>query len=1053
MRKFLFQIALVLLTSLLGGASALAQNRSVTGTVSDVNGQAIIGAAVMVDGTANGVLSDMTGHFTLSVPSDAKLLVTCMGYAPQLISVEGKTVFKIVLEEDLTQLSEVTVVAFGTKRKQDLVGSISTVNKSLIANSQSASVSNALEGAVAGLQVVSTSGQPGDDADIYVRGIGSLSASNAALIVVDGVPYNGKLSDINPQDIASINVSKDAVSNSLYGSRAAGGVVMVTTKTGTKDKARIQFQGTWGVSQRAYKDYDMVTDPGEFYRLTWYGLRNTAWASGATLEEAAAVASADLLGELGNYNAFIIPEGEPLVGLDGQLNPNAKLRYDDTFADAMFKNSFRQEYNVSASGGNNRTDYYISMGYLDNESYIVGSNYDRLTARVNVNSQLKSWVKVGANIAYAKTEQNGVQESTSTASNPFNTARGWAPIFPVHAYDAEGNMKYYENGKPMWDAGTGMTDGTSERPTATNQNVIANLNEDIRRNQYHNLTTRSYVEFTFLKHFTFTANYSYDFTSLNQTTYYTPTIGDGQSFNGRGTKGSGSYATTNLNQILAYSNVFNKEHYFSAKIGHEYYKYNKSIFSGQKTQFFDPANPELDNGGQMEEISSSTASHNIEGYFAMADYDYKHKYYVSAAYRRDGTSRFLERWGNFWSVGAAWRISGEDWMAGASSWLDDLKIRASYGTQGNEDILPGYDYAYAPYQDQYGVTWDGSQLGYSPIFYGNPDLTWEKQNTVDVGLDFRFLDRIYGSVEYFVRDTKDMLFQRPLPFSTAGRPYNWENIGAMRNNGVEFELNFDIFKKQDLRWTVSVVGSHYSNKLLTLPEENREDGITTGNFKYMEGHSIYDYYTYKYAGMDENGSAQWWTDELDEKGEPTGNLIKTSTYADATKYYIGKSATPKLNGGLNTSFYFKGFDLSIATAFQIGGWAYDYNYLDGMSNSFYVGHNKDLWNTFNPETMSGKYPIWNANNSSNSFTQRSDIHLVTASYFSIRNITVGYTFPQKWMNKIKVESLRIFATADNCALWSARQGFDPRTSMSGSNSNFGGYSPMRVISGGVSLTF
>ncbi len=1054
MRKFLFQIALVLLISFLGGASlsASAQNRSVTGTISDVNGQAIIGAAVMVDGTANGVLSDMKGHFTLTVPSDAKLWITCMGYAPQLIPVEGKSTFKIVLEEDLTQLSEVTVVAFGTKRKQDLVGSIATVDKSLIANSQAASVSNALEGAVAGLQVVSTSGQPGDDAAIYVRGIGSLSASNAALIVVDGFPFNGKLSDINPQDIASISVSKDAVSNSLYGSRAAGGVVMVTTKTGTKDKARIQFQGSWGVAQRAFKDYNMVTDPGEFYRLTWYGLRNTNYALGAgevSLEEAGIAASAGLLEELGGYNSFIIPEGEYLVTPDGKLNANAKLRYNDTFADAMFKNSFRQEYNVSASGGNNRTDYYISMGYLDNESYVVGSNYDRLTARVNVNSQLKSWLKVGANIAYAKTKQNGVQENVGTASNPFDVARSWAPIFPVHAYDAEGNMKYYDNGQPMWDAGTGQTDGTAERPTATNQNVIANLNEDIRRNEYHNLTTRSYVEFTFLKHFTFTANYSYDYTNLNQTTYYTPTIGDGQSFGGRGTKGSGNYSTLNLNQILAYSNVFNKAHYFSAKIGHEYYKYNSSVFSGQKTQFFDPMNPELDNGGQMESLSSSTAKHNIEGYFAMADYDYKHRYYLSAAFRRDGTSRFIKKWGNFWSVGAAWRISGEDWMAGTSSWLDDLKIRASYGTQGNESLLN-----YAPYQDQYVVTWDGSQLGYSPSFYGNPDLTWEKQNTVDVGLDFSILDRIHGSVEYFIRDTKDMIFQRPLAFSTAGRPYNWENIGAMRNNGVEFEVNFDIFKRQDLRWTISLVGSHYKNEIITLPEENREDGITNGNFKLMEGHGMYDYFTYKYAGMDETGQAMWYTDELNpETGEPTGKVVTTTTYADATKYWLDKSALPDFNGGLNTSFYFKGFDLSIATAFQVGGWAYDSSYLDGMSNSFYIGHNKDMWDTFNPETNTGKYPMWNANNSSNSYTQRSDVHLVKASYFSIRNITVGYTFPQKWTSKINVESLRIYATADNCALWSARQGFDPRVSMSGSNSNFGGYSPMRVISGGISLTF
>ena len=1045
----------MILTLIASLSSALAQNTiTVTGTVTaESDGQPIAGAYVLVNGTTIGTMTNTEGKFGIkNVPADAKeIIVTFLGMSTASAKVSTEHL-NIVMHEDATHLNEVTVVAFGTKRKQDLVGSISTVKGSIIDNTQAASVSSALEGAVAGVQVLSASGQPGDDASIVVRGIGSLSASNTALIVVDGVPFNGKLSDINPADIESIVVSKDAVSNSLYGSRAASGVVMVTTKKGSKEKLTIRVNGNWGVSTRAYKDYDMVTDPAEFYRLTWYGIRNTQWANGKSLEEAATVASSTLLKELGNYNSFNVPEGEFLVNTDGTFNPNATFRYKDTFADAMFKNSFRQEYTASAAGGNDRTDYYISLGFLDNDSYIIGSSYNRFTARANVNSQLRKWLKVGMNIGYAKTSSRGVQEGSGLASNPFSVARSWAPIYPVHAYDAEGNMVLDEKGKPVYDAGTGQTAGTSKRPVATNQNVICNLHEDIRRSDRHALQSKAYAEIRFLKNFTFTTNNSYDFTNISGTTYYTPTIGDGASFGGRGTKTSNNVSTLNLNQILAYDNIFGNNHGLSVKIGHEYYLYNVSYLSGQKTTFLDPMNPELNNGGRMEYISSNNVKHNIEGFFGMVDYNYASRYYFSAAYRRDGTSRFINRWGDFWSVGGAWRISAEPWMKNASSWLNDLKIRASYGTQGNENILPGYDYAYTPYTDQYSVVWTGSELAYTYAFYGNPDLTWEKQATFDAGIDFRFIDRIYGSVDYFIRNTDDMLFERPLAQS-GGRPYNWENLGAMQNSGVEFEVNFDIFKKKDLQWTVTVLGSHYDNKVLRIPEENREDGITSGLFNLREGKSRYEYYTYKYAGMNEKGQPKWYMDELDENGEKTGNIVETTKYSDATKYFLGKSALPEFNGGLSTTFYYKGIDLSIATAFQIGGWAYDSNYLSGMSSTFYVGHNRDLWKTFNPETGTGEYPIWNQLDNSNSFTQSSDLNLVTASYFSIRNITLGYSFPKKWMKKIGIEGIRVYATADNLALFSARQGYDPRVSMSGGNGSFGGYAPIRVISGGVNFTF
>ena len=1042
-RKIVLSIIAVLAVSF----AAIAQNVQVSGTVADESGAPVIGAAVVVDGTSIGTVTGVDGSFKLSAPANGTITVSFVGYEEVKTPIAGKTSINFVLKTSAERLDDVVVVAFGSKRKQDVVGSVSSVKSTIINNSQATSVSSALEGAVAGLQVVSTTGQPGSDSSIVLRGLGSISGGQTALIVVDGVPFNGRLSDINPADIQSITVSKDAVSNSLYGSRAANGVVMVTTKSGRQDRTQIQFSANWGVTSRAYKDYDMETDMGKYYELTWYGIRNTEWtANGNDLAAAAQYASDNLMKEVGNYNAFIVPDGEYLVGTDGKLNKAAKPRYNDTFADALFDTAFRQEYQVSASGGTDKTNYYVSMGYLDNDSYVIGSDYDRISARVNVNSQLKSWLKVGSNIAYSVSEQNGVKDGVGSASNPFDVARGWAPIYPVHAYDANGNMKYDEFGKPVYDAGTGQTDGTVSRPVATNQNVICSMLEDINRTKYHSLTTRSYVEFKFLKDFTFTANYSYDFRNGYSTTYFSPSIGDGQSFNGRGTKASSGTYTTNFNQLLAYNKVVG-DHNISAKIGHEYYNYKSDSFSGQKTQFFDPLNPELNNGGQMQYINSSTSHHNIEGYFGMADYNYANKYYVSAAYRRDGTSRFLDRWGDFWSVGLAWRISAEEWMKNAE-WINDLKLRASYGTQGNESLLN-----YTPYQDQYAITWDGKSLGYDYSFYGNPNLTWEKQKTFDVGVDFRLWDRVYGSVEYFHRRTDDMLFKKDLAIS-AGRPYIYENVGAMSNQGIEVELNVDILKGRDFSWTATLVGSHYKNTVLTLPEENRKLGIDNGRFRLMEGHSYYDYYTYKFAGINpDTGQSSWYYKVYDDKGEWTGEMKTTEVYADAEKMWIGKEALPDFTGGLNTTFQWKGIDLTIATAFQIGGWAYDSNFLGEMGYSFYVGHHREMWNTWNPETKSGKYAIWNANNGSNSYGQTSDVHLIKASYFSLRNITLGYSLPKAWMNKLNIGGIRVFVTGDNVALFSKRQGFDPRVSLSGANGSFGGYSPMRVVSGGINLTF
>lgn len=398
-------------------------------------------------------------------------------------------------------------------------------------------------------------------------------------------------------------------------------------------------------------------------------------------------------------------------------------------------------------------------------------------------------------------------------------------------------------------------------------------------------------------------------------------------------------------------------------------------------------------------------------------------------------------------------------MSNARTWLHDLKLRASYGTQGNENIGTGY--MYTPYQDQWTVIWDGSNLSTSQAFYGNPDLTWEKQKTFDVGVDFNFWGRFYGNIDYFYRRTDDMLFRRAKSIS-GGRPYNWENVGDMQNQGIEFELNVDAIKRKNVQLTVSLVGSHYANKVLTLPEESQKDGIISGNQRLMEGFSRYEYYTYHYVGIAEDGKPQWNYFPVDDQGnyilDENGNktIGVTSDYSlvssSNAKFETGKSALPDFQGGLNLSLRLYGFDLSVATSFQIGGYIYDTDYVGTLGTTFYVGHNRDMWKTWNPETQSGKYPIWDSVSQSSSMTQSSDLWLTSASYFNIRNITLGYTFPSKWMKKIGIESVRVFVMADNVALFSARKGLDPRIGMSGQG-GFGGYAQIRTISGGINLNF
>ena len=596
----------------------------------------------------------------------------------------------------------------------------------------------------------------------------------------------------------------------------------------------------------------------------------------------------------------------------------------------------------------------------------------------------------------------------------------------------------------MYDAGNGETDGTSKRPTATNQNVIANMKEDIRETVYNNLTSRSYLEISFLKNFKFTANYSYDFTNSSQTVFYTPLIGDGQSFGGRGTKGSYNTTTTNFNQILAYSNVFGDNHHLSAKIGHEYYKYEYQYLAGQKTNFFNPNNPELDNGGQMQYINSYTANHNIEGYFGMADYDYSNKYYLSAAFRRDGTSRFLDRWGNFWSVSGMWHLGAEDFMKAVKPVLSDVKIRASYGVNGNQ---PGSYYGYMGLYS-YGKNYMDNPGSYEST-QANPNLKWEKNYNMNLGLDLAFIDRIFVTLEYYNRDTKDLLYNRPISATTGFLNY-LGNLGQLNNKGVELEVRSLNISNADFNWTTVLNLTHNKNKIVAL-DGNLDQVVESSWFIRKIGLPFNTFYVKEFAGVDpSSGNALYYKNTEDENGNLDRTLTQDVNEAQAVPY---KQVDPKISGGLTNILSYKWFDLAFTLSYSLGGYSFDktgtYIETDGASegNRNLPIYELDRWQKPGDITDIPRFVLGRSDKVSGGSSRF--VH--STDHLRLKNLTFGFTLPHNWTDKVLLDKVRVYFSGSNLLTWAKWKQYDPEVPVSGEV--FCETPPMRTFSFGVEVNF
>lgn len=1021
--------------------SVAAQNRTISGTVTDkTDGQPIPGASVLVKGTSLGTQTDMSGKFTISVGSGVVLIFKSVGYLDREITVGSQTTINITMEQDRQQLGEVVVVAYGEQSKRKVIGAISEVKSDQIATQQITSISQALQGVAAGVQVNNTIGQPGESPTIRIRGVGSYNASASPLYVLDGVPYDGNIANLNPDDIESMNVLKDATSAALYGSRAANGVVLITTKSGKKGGVpEISFSTTIGSSRRAIKDYEYLNSYQQ-YELGWEALRNFAADNGVANPEA--YSSLNLANRF-RYNPFVVPQP---VDQTGKLVSGASLAWNtDWEKELSNSDAMRQDYSLSVSGGSEKTKYFISGGYLKQDGYLITSNYNRYNGRLNLTSELRDWVEVGLKSSIAISKQNYPTQDGTAYANVVQYIRSMSSLYPVYQHGDDGQLILDDKGQPIYDFG--KPDPTrrfnDSRNTLQPSNLLAttNLDEIKRDRQLTNIN--AYAQIKFLKDFRFKTTFGWDRNVLSSLDYQNPDFGDAEGVLGRVTEAEDETTYWTWNNMVSYDKTFG-DHQINAMASTEAYKYNFSTFTAAKTGYPFPGLPVLTSGATLESIDGYTIPTTIVSYLGRASYSYKNRYNIEGTVRWDGSSRFApdRRWGFFPSIGASWLISDESFMSGIKT-ISYLKLRTSYGVLGNNALT-----SYFPYQTLLSTAYP--DLDYPGIYLtdlGNPNVTWEKQGSFNIGLDFGILDeRLTGSVEYFNKSTYDLLFKHPL-VPSGGVPSFDENVGDVRNSGVEISLGSRNFVKKNFTWNTDFNITFLTNKITKLAQEQ----ILDGAYKLEVGRPFFDFFIPTYAGVDpEDGNPMWYQDELDANGNPTGNQVTTKSYSAATRYYQG-SAIPKVTGGLNNTFTYKAFDFSFLFNYSFGGKILDQDYsslMHGFASAFGDQMHVDELKRWQKPGDVTDVPRLDPLNTDN--VQRSTRFLFSGDYIRLRNVTLGYRFVPKSTNIIK--SLRVFVQADNYWTWyKGKRGLDPEQTIGGNTNNRS--SAYKTISGGINLTF
>ena len=1021
--------------------AAVQQEIRISGTVIS-DGEPLPGVSVQIKGETTGTITDMDGKYSISAPSDAILVYRFVGLKTVEQPVNGRNMINVTLESDSKELDEVMVVAYATAKKYSFTGAASTVKGDEIAKLQVASVSRALEGTVSGVQASAASGQPGTDAEVRIRGIGSINASSAPLYVVDGVPFDGSVNSINPDDIASMTVLKDAASAALYGSRGANGVIIITTKQGQTDsKTTVNVKASFGGSNRAVRDYDRI-GTNDYFQLYWEALRNqyAKDTENYTPATAAAQASKDLVTKLmgDGPNPYGTNYPQP-VGTDGKLVDGARPLWDFDWSDAMEQQALRTELNLNVSGGGQKNQYFVSAGYLNDKGIALESGYQRFNLRSNITSEMTSWLKGGVNMSFAHSMQNYPVSSDTKTSNVINAGRTMPGFYPIYEVNADGSLKTDANGELIPDFGSYRPSGST-----SNWNLPATLPLDKSERMKDEFSGRTFLEVTFIPGLKFKTSFNFDLINYNSLDFTNSLIGPSVTTGGGSSRVNTRTFSWTWNNIVTYDKTIG-EHHFNILAGQEAYSYRYDELSASRTKMALPDMPELVVGSQLTGGSGYRIDYALAGYFTQLLYDYQSKYFFSASYRRDGSSRFAPetRWGNFWSLGASWRIDRENFMISTSDWLSALTLKASYGAQGNDNL--------GTYYASKGLYAIVSNLGENALFsdrIATPKLKWETNLNFNVGIDFSLWNnRVSGSFDFFQRRSKDLLYSRPVAPSLGYKSVD-ENVGALKNTGIELSLNGTLINTQDFIWKLGLNLTHYKNEVTELP---LKDMPPSGVNKLAVGRSVYDFYTKEWAGVDpENGNPLWYMDILDKDDNVVGRGT-TSVYKDATDYFVNKSSLPKVYGGFNTSFSYKGVELSAIFAYSVGGYIMNRDITMILHNGSSAGRawSKEILNRWTPENRYTDVPALAT--TTNNWTSYSTRFLQNNSYMRLKNLTLSYTLPKQLVSKASLSNVQVFVQSDNLFTIHRNQGLDPEQGITGLT--YYRYPAMRSFTGGINVTF
>lgn len=1063
-------------------SGVFAQNRSVTGKVTDVaNGQPLSGVSITVKGSKTGTTTDGEGNFRLQLPAGARTLVASfLGYGTKEMAIGAGSMLNLALTRQESDLDEVVVVAYGTVKKGEYTGSTAQVSAKDIQNRPITNVTNALVGSAPGIQTTSSSGQPGSGPAIRLRGFGSITASSAPLIVVDGSPYAGGLANINPEDVESISTLKDASAAALYGSRGGNGVIMVTTKRGRKNRNTLQFKVTQGSTSRAVPEYDQV-GAFDYYPLMWESFRNVLqFTNNIPKADASGLASGtyprftsgantgrqiygtgaydDVFRLLGGYNPFRGVSPTQIVLPDGTLNPSASsLIYTSDDLDwfkAFYRNGSRADYALTFSGGNDKSDYYGSFGYTNEKGFVTRSELGRFSGRMNINTQPTKWFRTGTNLSASVVKSKFPAEGGIV--NPFSFARGMGPIYPVHAINPATGERIQDALGNTYDYGNIPAVGF--RPV--NQGRHAIYENMLNKAQWNRniLSTRSYADIIFNKDLKFTTNIQYDVQDYQEEGFENRFIGDGAP-SGRASRDISKTQSYTFNQLLSYNRKFGR-HNVGALVGHENYWLQVNGFNGFKVdQLFNDGNTEFPNFATISSLSSQTDVHTIESYLSKLNYDFDGKYFLSGALRRDGNSRFYKdvRWADFWSVGAAWRLDRESFFK--VSWVDELKLRGSYGSTGIEAGI-----GYYPYQGLYALGFNNNTAGgVLQNALPNYDLTWEASNSFDLGVDFSlFKNRLSGTIEVFDRQSKDLIFNVPQPLSNGGTTGGGfsvaQNIGNMYNRGIEVSITGEIVRSKDFSWSTTLNATHFQNQVTKMPALVPE--IISFPHQLKEGRSRYDYFMRDFYGVDPTDGAALYRNVLTYN--PTNSRIfdnakggkdtVTTLYSNARQVYLDKSSIPDVYGSIINNFRFKGLTLSFMFTYQIGGYAFDNGYAGLMNaGSQYGGslHKDQLLRWRNPGDITNVPRM--QNDQGTNFAGSSSRFLISASHIWLNNVNLSYDLPKSVLDKIGSSAARVFVSGESLWLFAQRTGMLVNQSYDGQNSNT--YPPARVVTAGLSVNF